>query len=447
MSNHSATTCAGKVIGVRERKHSEKRGRTLGPALILTIICCAAGGASGKLIIDVGSPDLARMPFAAPDFSSSEPGPVSGRDLAEIFRNDLRFTGLFDLVIPRSAVPATAPSPDFDAWTRLGAQALLVGAFQTSGEKLVVEARLYDTALKKLESAKRFSGKLQDHRLIMHKISDRALQSLTGVPGCFSSRIAFVGTGRSRDLFVMDYDGRNLRQLTRNGAVNLSPEWSPDGKEILFTSYIQGPPRLFAVDAATGAQRIVSAHPGLNVAARYSPDGSRIALSLNHHQIPKLFIITPQGNILKLLTEGRGNDISPSWSPDQSALAFVSDQSGRPQIYIVPSEGGVAKRVTFDTEYSTDPDWSPRGDVIAFTARIGGRFQICVIRTDGTDQRILTEKGSNTDPAWSPDGRMIAFTSDRDGEKRIFVMDARGGSQVPVSQIPGKSPAWSRKQE
>jgi TolB protein len=399
------------------------------------------------LVIDVGAPDRARFPLAAPDFSSNQPGPISGADLAGVFRNDLLLTGLFDFVRVEGSGPAVAPSPDFEAWSRSGAQALLAGTFNSDRENLVVETRLYDTALRKLESAKRFSGRFQDHRLIMHKVANRVVESLTGAPGCFDSHIAFVGVNRSREIFVMDYDGHNLRQLTQTAAINVSPEWAPDGKNVLFTSYLQGRPQLFSLDLASGAQRIVSAHEGLNVSARYSPDGSRIALSLNHDKIPKLFIITPQGNILKLLTTGRGNDISPTWSPDQSALAFVSDQGGRPQIYVVSAEGGQPKRITFDTEYSADPDWSPKGELIAFTARIAGRFQICVIRTDGTDRRVLTEKGSNTDPAWSPDGRMIAFTSDREGEKRIFVMDARGAAQVPVSPIPGKAPAWSRSHQ
>ena len=78
-----------------------------------------------------------------------------------------------------------------------------------------------------------------------------------------------------------------------------------------------------------------------------------------------------------------------------------------------------------------------------FTARIDGRFQVCVIRPDGSDFKVLTNKGTNQDPSWSPDGRMITFTSNRDGSKRIFVMDAKGTVQTPVSRVSGRNPAWS----
>ena len=136
-----------------------------------------------------------------------------------------------------------------------------------------------------------------------------------------------------------------------------------------------------------------------------------------------------------------------TWSPDQSAIAYVSDRAGTPQIYVVPLNGGPPRRLTFETNYNTDPDWSPGGDLIAFTVRIEGRFQICTIRTDGTDFRVLTDRGSNTSPAWSPDGRMIAFSSTRDGMSRIYVTDVLGRIQVPVSPIAGTSPAWSKNRE
>ena len=66
-----------------------------------------------------------------------------------------------------------------------------------------------------------------------------------------------------------------------------------------------------------------------------------------------------------------------------------------------------------------------------------------MIRPDGSDFKVLTNKGTNQDPSWSPDGRMITFTSNRDGSKRIFVMDAKGTVQTPVSRVSGRNPAWS----
>ena len=398
-----------------------------------------------QIEIPVERPELEPLPIAIPDFSSNEQGPLSGSRLAGIIRNDLFMTGLFRMIEPNSTLRvAPGGDPHFQNWAELGAQALVTANFSVRGDILTLEARLYDVALKKMELGKRFSGNVRDHRVIVHRLADRILEKLTGSPGCFSSRIAFVSTGRSREIFTMDFDGQNLRQITRNRSINLSPDWAPNGKSILFTSYLKGNPDLWSVDLTRGTSTLVSSRRGINAAARYSPDGRSIALSMNAKGIPKIFIITPQGNIIKRLTHGRGNDISPTWSPDGSTIAYVSDQAGNPQIYLVSVNGGEPRRLTFDTIYNTDPDWSPRGDRIAFTARIKGRFEICTIRTDGTDLQVLTRGGSNRAPAWSPDGRMIAFSSNRDGAKRIYVMDRTGEIQVRVSQISGKAPAWSR---
>jgi TolB protein len=278
----------------------------------------------------------------------------------------------------------------------------------------------------------------------MHKFGDYAVEKLDKIPAGFATRIAFVDTSNTREIFSMDFDGYDLRQMTRTGTLNLSPEWSPDLRNLLFMSYLNRNPDLWVLDIATLRSFPISARPGINASGRYSPGGNAIALSLSIKGVPKICIITTQGHITKVLTNGRGNDISPTWSPDGTTIAYTSDQAGTPQIYTIPVGGGEPKRLTLGGNYNSDPDWSPQGGVIAFTSRIDGRFQICTIGTDGKDFRVLTNKGSNEEPAWSPDGRMIAFSSNRDGKKQIYIMDARGEIQARVSPIPGKSPAWSR---
>ncbi|MDQ7781474.1 MAG: Tol-Pal system beta propeller repeat protein TolB [Desulfomonilaceae bacterium] len=410
----------------------------------LLLMCSATAPVHGKLVIDLNNPNLAKMPIAIPDFASDHAAAPLAKELTNILRNDLYMTGLFHIVdsVPQG-VSISEEQTDFQVLTESGFQALIRGKILLQGDGLTFEARLYDTALQKMELGKRFTGRLNDRRSIVHRFADRVMETLTGVPGCFSTRIAFVGAGQDREIYSMDYDGHNLGRLTQIGTIVLSPEWAPDGRSLIFTAYLKGNPDLWSLDLASRTQRLISGRQGLNASARYSPRGDRIALSLTDKGIPKIFTITPEGNIIKRLTNGRGNDISPTWSPDGSTIAYVSDRAGTPQIYVISSNGGPSTRLTFETNYNTDPDWSPRGDLLAFTSRIEGRFQICTIRTDGTDFRILTGEGSNMGPAWSPDGRLIAFSSNRGGRERIFVMNARGEIQVPVTSTAGKAPAWS----
>ncbi|MDQ1238166.1 MAG: TolB protein [Thermodesulfobacteriota bacterium] len=412
--------------------------------LSLVAIIAWESPCSSKLVIDVENPNLDKMPIAIPDFVSDSSTPLHGRDLAAILKNDLAMTGLFQIVESQNFPIITGGDPDFDHWSRLGVQALAAASFHISGDELVLEARLYDVPLRRVELGKRFRGKAQDHRRMIHRFGDLVMERLTNVLGCFSSRIAFAGEAPSREIYFMDFDGHNLTQATSNRTINLSPDWSPDGRSLLFTTYLHNKPDLWLWDIFARQGRPVSTKPGLNASGRFSPNGQTLAASMSFQGIPQIYELTIEGHIIKRLTSGRGNDISPTWSPDGSAIAFVSDQAGSPQIYVVAVNGGQPRRLTFQSNYNTDPDWSPRGDCIAFTARIDGRFQICTMKLDGTDFRILTDTGSNQEPAWSPDGRMIAFSSNRKGQKLIYVMDAHGRIQVPVSRIPGKAPAWSR---
>ncbi len=400
---------------------------------------------SAKLIIDLDGPSIARMPIVVAEFIGEGALPLSGRELSDVVKNDLYLTGLFQIAESNNiGPPISFDDPDLDVLSRSGVQALISGKFTVSGDKLTLEVKLYDAALKKMEVGKRFTGRISDYRKMLHRFDDLVMEKLTGILGCFSTKIAFVSSAEFREINIMDYDGHSLRQITGTGTINLSPDWSPDSRTILLTSYLNANPDLFMLDLKTLQLSPVSSRPGINASARYSPDGKFIALSMSINKIPHIFIITPQGSIVKQLTNGRGNDISPTWSPDGSHIGYVSDQAGSPQIYICPVDSGQPRRLTFSVNYATEPDWSPNGDRLVFSAKVEGRFQICSIKTDGTNFTILTDKGSNQDPAWSPDGRMIAFSSDKSGKRLIYIMDARGSIQVPVSSVPGKAPAWSR---
>ena len=94
---------------------------------------------------------------------------------------------------------------------------------------------------------------------------------------------------------------------------------------------------------------------------------------------------------------------------------FESDRSGTPQLYIMPAGGGEARRISFGQGRYGTPVWSPRGDLIAFTKQSGGRFHIGVMRTDGSEERLLTASFLDEGPTWAPNGRVIMFTRETQG--------------------------------
>jgi TolB protein len=126
---------------------------------------------------------------------------------------------------------------------------------------------------------------------------------------------------------------------------------------------------------------------------------------------------------------------------------FESDRSGTQQLYIMPASGGEGRRISRnDGRYGT-PVWSPRGDLIAFTNQQDGRFHIGVMRTDGSEERLLTSSFLDEGPSWAPNGRVIMFTRETagaDGAPAIYSVDISGRNLQRVS-TPGMAsdPAWS----
>ena len=353
-----------------------QRRRSAALILLIAWLLCPLL-AHSKLVIDLDTPGLAKMPIAVPDFVSDQPGTLGGRELAAILKNDLYLTGLFTIVDTSSLPILTSEGqPDYEACSCAGAQAVVTGKFQTNNGQLVVEGRFSRYRFEENGNGEAIHSRYPGRAAFNSQVWRSGHGSADRVPGCFTSRIIFIRDSPPKEIFAMDIDGGDLRQVTNTGTINMSPKWAPDGRSILFTSYLNRNPDLWCLDLESMDLRSVSNRPGINAAARFSPSGDTVALSLSFNGSPNIFTITPEGKIINRLTNSRGNDISPTWSPDGTALAYVSDQAGTPQIYIIPAKGGQPRRLTFTGNYNTEPDWSPTGDLIAFTARIDGKFQV-----------------------------------------------------------------------
>jgi TolB protein len=404
-----------------------------------------------KVYIDIRSPSFRKFPIAIYPFKASiaSGGDTKvGEQATEILSNDLSLSGFFALLDPSTflentgrALPGRSPSGteqalngasaasiDFRRWANMGAEALVVGEATPQGRSLILEARLYDVVKKELIVGKRYTGDITDLSHMVHRFADEIVFALTGENGIFQTKIVYVSkaTG-NKEIFLMDFDGRNGKQITHHQSICLSPHFSPDGKKIAFTSYKGGNPDLYIKDLRTMEERRVSHYPGLNISPAWSPDGQRLALTLSKDGNPEIYTIRSDGSELLRLSNHPAIDVSPSWSPDGRKMAFVSNREGNPQIYIMDANGQNVHRLTFEGTYNTHPTWSPRGDRVSFDALIDGNHNICTIRPDGSDFRILTANLNRCEtPSWSPDGRHLVFSSTQDGEPHIFLMDAEG---------------------
>ena len=375
-------------------------------------------------------------------------------EFATVLARDLQLSGLFR-VIPRDAYieppdtsGVTAETINFDNWSVVGALALVKGTLERQSDEIVIEARLFDVSQRQQLAGRRYRGEPHDLRRMAHRFADEIMAALTGERGPFDSRIAFLSTrgGRFKDVYVMSPAGGDVRRITSENTLNLSPSWGPDAESLLLTSYRNGNPDLFALDLTSLGWQLLSGVRGLNLGGQWSPDGRRLAAALEYDGSAEIALLNQDGSLERRLTNHWSIDVSPSWSPDGRQIAFCSNRSGNPQIYIMDLHSGSLRRVTSVGNYNTSPSWSPQGDQLAYTSRVSGRFQIFTVDVNGQDVRQVTESpGDNEDPSWSPDGRYLVFSSTRSGPARLYLTDQAGVNQIEltVGQGSDTSPTWS----
>ncbi len=429
--------------------------------LLVSLICFSFLGAGWSSAAPSFSMRLLRTgsqraAIAIPPFSfSGEPTlrNLSG-DAVDIIGNDLTestyFKPLDDKEIMRqlAVVDREKGYIDFPEWLSIGAEILLKGKVSAGQNHVSVECELYDLSDMNRKIIIRETGPLSSYRQVVHRISDKIIWEIFGEKGVSTTKIAFISRDKRgyKQIFISDYDGYNPRQVTRNRAINLFPNWSPDAKKISYTSFKMGNPDLYLLDLETGLDRAISAESGINSNASWSPDGKSIVLSLSLSGNPEIYRLDLENGERRKLTQSRGIDTSPEWSPDGRRVAFTSSRSGTPQIYVMDIEGWNVKRVTYGGSYNDQAVWSPDGTKLAYSSMNNGHFDIYMINLITKETRQLTKNGGNDEsPSWSPDGRRIAFSSDRNGVYQLFVMEADGGNQHKIMSLDGGGydPAWS----
>jgi TolB protein len=423
-------------------------------AILLVFTLFLPGEGFGRIFIDINAPSIQKIKIAIPDFknfSDSGKNPELTWALTKVISYDLDLSGYFIPMDKKAFIDEDGPlltsdNIHFKNWSIIGAELLLKGGYTCIGGYLDVTVRLYDAYYGSQIMAKRYLGKTEDYRRLMHRIGNEIVFAITGYHGLFLTRFAFVNdsTGH-KEIFLCDFDGGNVQQLTYDDSIAMLPRWSPTGEQIVFNSYKDGSPMLYLYDMSSGNVRRVSERTGLNIGACWSSDGKNLGLTLSHQGSPDIYSIDLSGKIMERYTTHWAIDVSPSFSPDGAKMAFVSNRSGNPQIYVKDLHTGSEERLTFDLKYCTSPSWS-KLNKISFTCMNDGHFDIYTIDPDGSNLTRLTYNNrDNEDPCWSPDGRYIVFTSNRDGGYHLYIMNSNGKNQNRITFLKGEdtSPSWS----
>jgi TolB protein len=422
--------------------------RLILPALLLSLSGAAFAQQPAATVIAV-------PPLTSPDSGDKGNHMLAvGWDVTQAIEADLRQTAEVMPLKPNRDDYYSYPevtAPTFSKWRSKGARALVTGFVQgRSDGRLTVGCYVYDVEKGRELGRKGFIVGANDWRRAAHKCSGLAYTSITGAPGIFDTRIAYVaesGTGeaRTRRIAVMDSDGQNHRYLTAGDAIVLTPRLAPRASQLAYVSFAGGRPAVRVLNLDSGQERPVVPGDSISFAPRFSPDGSRIAFSMMLGANSDIYVAGANGGFPQRLTTAPGVDTEPSFSPDGSKIVFESDRGGTQQLYVMNSDGTGQRRISFGGGSYATPSWSPDGEWIAFTRRGSDGRRIGIVKADGTSERLLTRGPGDEGPSWAASSREILFQrAGPDGRTALYRVALDGSEPRELATPQGASdPDWS----
>jgi TolB protein len=415
-----------------------------------------------KLSVEITQGTVQAMPLAILSFTGTTPQTQKiGNDISKIIENDLKSSGLFNIIDPKSFIQTCVQfnlPPRFADWRLIKSQALINGTVESLPNGMMkVSFRLWDILLEQSMIFSSLQTTPKYWRRMAHLISDAIYKRITGENGYFDTRVVYISetgpqTKRKRRLAIMDQDGANHQFLTDGRYMVMTPRFSPTVQKITYMSYAKRVPHVYLLDLETGKQELVGHFPGMTFAPRFSPDGRTLIMSQAMGGSTSIYTIDLKTKAVKRLTQGYSGriDTTPCYSPTGDKIVFVSNRSGSAQFYVMNADGSNPQRISFGSGTHETPVWSPRGDLIAFTTNKNGQFYIGVMKPDGTGERLITTGFLVEGPTWAPNGRTILFTRQEPstpkvaGKSRVYAIDITGDNerQMPTP-LDGSDPAWS----
>lgn len=410
----------------------------------------AHAAAKTDVYIGITSVGNKKLPtIGMPTFTVSTPSIThDAQAVHDVMRGDLLFARYFDVSEEGPVVQSGNLRDNLATWRKAGAAYVLAGEISYAEPHYTIKIYVYDTSTRSSVFAKAFKGTQSSLRRLAHIASDQIVMALTGKRGIADTRIAFANNStRHKEIYVVDYDGANLKKLTNDKSISILPRWSKDGR-IFYTTYKYRNPDIFAIDLKAGKIAPIILRGGLSLIGGVSPDGKALAFTSSGGTNPSIYIYNLETHQKTQITNKASVDGSPSYSPDGKYITFVSNRAGNPQIYVMELATGNTRMLTKNFNWADSPQWSPTGEWIVFSGRESPYHPMDIFLVDltGTQlRRLTTDAGSNEDPTWSPDGRFIAFTTTRNGKQQLYMMDMDGSAPHLMADLKGDSftPHWS----
>ena len=412
--------------------------------------------AEAQLQIEITSGVARPVPMAIVPFGWNGPGPQAPFDLAGLVSSDLGNSGRFDpmAVADMVARPTRPADVRFQDWQIVEVDVLLIGEISEDGpNRYSVVFQLFDVLRGEQLLGFRLTASGEDLRATGHRIADMVFEALTGIPGIFSTRIAYVSEERTPDgsrtfrLIVADSDGENARIIAESSQPLMSPAWSPDARRVAYVSFEGNQSAIFIQTLRTGSRERVSARAGVNGAPVFSPDGRRLALTLSGNDGNlDIYTLDLATQVLRRITESPAIDTEPTWSRDGAWIYFTSDRQGNPQIYRAsPEPGSRAERVTFEGSYNARARIAPNGNGLVVVHENQNAYRIALVDPDTGLTQVLTNGQLDESPSFAPNGDTIIYAT-RAGDQGVLAsVSADGRIRRQIASVAGdvREPVWS----
>jgi Tol biopolymer transport system component len=271
-----------------------------------------------------------------------------------------------------------------------------------------------------------------------------------------NSLIAYVCyVDQSDEICLMNADGRNNRQLTFNsGVTDWYPSFSHDGQSILFSSQLHGHFDIHIMDLNGNNVRQITRDLDDCYAPSLSPDGTKIVFASTRGGVQNIWSINADGTNPVQLTHDDRDNVDPTWSPDGTRISYTTTVRGDGDLMVMSADGSDVRRVTHGINVEGRNTWSPDGQSLAFYAGPPGDKDIYLVNAScatvangcGPSQfRQLTRGGNNKGPDFSPDGQWLTFASQLDGvSNEVFIVRVDGSElyQLTFGGHADWQPRW-----
>jgi len=423
-----------------------------------------------------------RPVIAVPDLrAGSAAARLMGEVNATLFR-DLQESGVFrmapksmyplqipqqpkDFVAPPETRPGQRPAQRTTPWLTdwssppVNANYLTIGYAAEQGGSLVLFGWLFNVNQTDIANAQVFGklyfGTLDEAgaRKTAHDFAADILEKF-GQKSLAGTKIYYTSnrTG-NKEIWSMDWDGNNQKQITHLRSTSNFPDVSADGTRLAFTTYATPQPSIFVLSLETGRQLVFyNQKASMNGTPAFTPDGQRLLFTSSAISAGgQIFISEVNGQNPRLLSGSRSIEVSPKVNPKTgNEIVFVSGRGGPAQIYRMNLDGADVVRLTSGEGEAHNPSWHPDGKHIAFAWTKGydpGNYNIFVMDVaTGKYVELTHGAGANEKPSWAPDGRHLAFSSNRSGSVQIWTMLADGTNPRQLTtQGRNESPVWSSR--